>query len=128
MSAISNYGENLLLDWLLTTDSVTRPTTIYLGLYTAAPTDAGGGTEVSGFGYARQAVTFNSASGGATSNSNTPSFTASGSGWGVIVWVGLFDAVSNGNLLWKGPLASSIGVLDGDTITFPAGTLIPELD
>jgi hypothetical protein len=38
----------LLLDWLMTTGSATRPTAWYVGLFTAAPSDSGGGTEVSG--------------------------------------------------------------------------------
>jgi len=70
MSALSDYSEKLLLDWLMTTGSATRPTAWYVGLFTAAPSDSGGGTEVSGNGYSRQSVTFDAAAspGGTTSN------------------------------------------------------------
>ena len=53
MSSFTDYTENLVLTYLLTTDSATRPTAWYVGLFTAAPSDTGGGTEVSGNGYAR---------------------------------------------------------------------------
>ena len=65
MAALSDYAEKLVLDWLMTNGSATRPTAWYVGLYTAAPNDAGGGTEVSGSGYSRQAVTFDAATSGA---------------------------------------------------------------
>jgi len=70
MAALSDYAEKLLLDWAMTTGSATRPTAWYVALYTAAPSDSGGGTEVSTGGYARQAVTFAAATspGGTTSN------------------------------------------------------------
>ncbi len=47
MAALSDYAEKLLLDWSMTTGSATRPTAWYVALYTAAPSDSGGGTEVS---------------------------------------------------------------------------------
>lgn len=125
MSALSDYSEKLLLDWMMTTGSATRPTAWYVALFTAAPSDSGGGTEVSTGGYARQAVTFSAAStpGGTTSNSNTVSFTASGANYGTVTHVGIFDAVSAGNLLWHGALTASKTVNDGDTLEFTAGNI-----
>ena len=58
MAGFTDYTEDLVLDWLLTSGSATRPTAWYVALYTVAPTDTGGGTEVSGTDYARTAVTF----------------------------------------------------------------------
>lgn len=120
MAALSDYSEKLLLDWMMTTGSVTRPTAWYVALYTAAPSDSGGGTEVSGSGYSRQSVTFAAASspGGTTSNTNTVTFTASGGNWGTITHCGIFDAASSGNLLWHGALTASKTVNDGDTLQF----------
>lgn len=56
--SFSDYSEDLVLDWLLTNAAATRPTAWYVSLYTVAPTDSGGGTEVSGGSYTRTAVTF----------------------------------------------------------------------
>ena len=46
--SLSDTFETTTLKWLLTADAVTRPTAWYIGLFTVAPSDAGGGTEVSG--------------------------------------------------------------------------------
>jgi len=125
MAALSDYAEKLVLDWLMTTGSATRPTDWYVALYTAAPSDSGGGTEVSTGGYARQAVTFAAASspGGTTDNTTTVSFTASGDNYGTITHIGLFDAVSGGNLLWHGSMTASKTVNDGDTLEFSVGNI-----
>jgi len=125
MAALSDHAEALLLDWLMTTGTATRPTAWYVALYTAAPSDSGGGTEVSGSGYARQSVTFDAASspGGTTSNTGAVSFTASGGSFGTVTHIGIFDAVSGGNLLWHGAMTASKTVADGDTLEFSIGNI-----
>ena len=125
MAALSDYAEKLLLDFLMTTGTATRPTNWYVALYTGAPSDSGGGTEVSAGGYARQSVSFNAASspGGTTSNSHEVSFTASGGDYGTVTHMGIFDASSSGNLLWHGALTASKTVADGDTLTFAVGNI-----
>lgn len=128
MSALTNFSENLLLNWLMTNGAASRPTTWYVGLFTAAPSDAGGGTEVSGGGYARQAVTFNAAVSGATANAGEVSFTATGGNFGTVTHMAIFDAASSGNMLWHGALTASRTVNNGDTLTFPAGDIDLTLD
>lgn len=125
MSALSDHAEKLVLDWLMTNGTATRPTAWYLALYTAAPSDSGGGTEVSGNGYARQAVTFAAAStpGGTTSNTDAQSFTANGGNWGSVTHIGIFDALTTGNLLWHGSLVAPKTVNDGDTLEFSIGNI-----
>lgn len=125
MAALSDYAEKLVLDWLMTNGSATRPTAWYVALYTAAPNDAGGGTEVSGSGYSRQAVTFDAATSGAgtTSNTGAVTFTAAGGDWGTITHIGIHDASTAGNLLWHGSLTVSKTVSDGDTLQFAIGNI-----
>ena len=125
MAALSDHAEKLLLDFLMTTGTATRPTNWYVALYTGAPSDSGGGTEVSGAGYARQSVAFDAAAspGGTTSNSADVSFTAAGGNYGTVTHLGIFDASSSGNLLWHGALTADKTVEDGDTITFTAGNI-----
>ena len=125
MAALSDHAENLLLNYLMTTDSVTRPTAWYLALFTAAPSDSGGGTEVSGNGYSRKTIAFSTASGtgGTTSNSGDVSFTASGGSFGTVSHVGIFDAASSGNLLWHGAMTASKTIADGDTLEFSTGNV-----
>jgi hypothetical protein len=125
MAALSDYAEKLLLDWAMTTGAATRPTAWYVALYTAAPSDSGGGTQVSTGGYARQSVTFAAATspGGTTSNTNTVSFTASGANYGTVTHIGIFDALTAGNLLWHGAMTASKTVNDGDTLEFSIGNI-----
>lgn len=125
MSALSDWAEKAVLDWLMGGATPTRPSARYVALYTAAPSDSGGGTEVSGSGYSRQAATFDAASspGGTTSNSAAVSFTASGGSWGTITHMGIFDASSGGNLIWHGALTASKTIGDGDTLEFATGNI-----
>jgi len=122
MSALSDYAENLLNTWLMTGDSATRPTAWYVALFTAAPSDSGGGTEVSGFNYAREAATF-SVTGDTATNTGSLVFEASGGSWGTITHIGIFDAASSGNLLWHGALSASKAVGDGDALAFSIGNI-----
>jgi hypothetical protein len=125
MAALSNYAEKLILDWMMTTGSATRPTAWYVALYTAAPSDAGGGTEVSTGGYARKTVTFDAGTspGGTTSNTGAVSFTASGANYGTVTHIGIHTALTGGELLWHGALTTSKTVNDGDTLEFSIGNI-----
>ncbi len=127
MSALSDYLENELLDHILGGGDFTRPATLYFGLYTAGPTDAGGGTEVSGSGYARASVTnnltnFPAASGGTKSNGATITFPTATGNWGTITHVGIFDAASGGNLLLHGALSATKLIETGDTPVYPVSS------
>ena len=127
MSSFSDYLENAALNHVFRNTALTSPTTTYLALYTAAPTDAGGGTQVSGGGYARQAITFGAPSGGAIANTSAVAFTASGAAYGTVVAVGIFDASTGGNLLaWDAITSAAIG--DGDTLNFAIGDIDVTLD
>ena len=53
MAAFSDYLENKVLGHVFGGTAYTAPSTLYVALYTVAPSDTGGGTEVSGGGYAR---------------------------------------------------------------------------
>ena len=122
MSSFSDYLEDAVLDHVFRNVALTSPTTVYLALFTVAPTDAGGGTEVSGAGYARQAITFGAASGGVMNNSVAVSFTASGGNYGDVLAVGIFDALTVGNLLaWDGITSATIN--DGDTLNFDTSNI-----
>jgi len=128
MAGKSDYLENKVLDFLLGGVSYTPPATVYIALFTAAPTDAGGGTEVSGGGYARVAVTnnttnFPAASNGSKSNGTTITFPTATADWGTVVAVGIFDAATNGNLLFWANLTTSKTIQNGDTAQFAAGSL-----
>jgi hypothetical protein len=121
----TDFAENKTLDHM-TGKATWAAVTARVGLFTAAPSDAGGGTEVSGGSYARvttAAADWNAASGGSTTNANAITFpTASGS-WGTVTHFGIFDAASGGNLLRWAALGTSKAVGSGDTPSFAAGAL-----
>ena len=126
MSSFTDYTENLALTYLFTTGSATRPTAWYVGLFTAAPSDTGGGTEVSGNGYARVVTGTISGSGTATTFTNAAAIefaAASGGNWGTIGWAGIFTASTGGTLLAWAPLATSKAINDGDIFRIPASSL-----
>lgn len=122
MSAASNYTENLALKWLLTTDAATRPTAWYVGLHTADPTDAGSGAEVSGGSYARKSVAFTVTDDTAT-NSATVTFDAATANWGTITHIGVWDALTTGNLLFHGAVTTSKTIESGDTFQISSSNL-----
>src|ERR1044072_6790328 len=127
MSDLSNYAENLLCTWFLTDNSATRPTSWYAALFTSAPSDAGGGVEVSGGGYARQAVSFGAPSSGQVSNDVLVEWTASGANFGNVVAVAVFDASSAGNMLfWKAISGQTVN--DGMVARYEAGALTFRFD
>jgi hypothetical protein len=118
--SFSNTYETNVLTWTFTATAVTRPTSWALALYTVAPGEAGGGTEVSGGSYARTAVTFSVSGDTATNAANVEFPTASGS-WGTIVAVGVFD--NSSNLIAYADLTSSRTIASGDVFRILAGEL-----
>lgn len=155
MAALSNFLENKLIDWLFRAQAIgitgasagagTGPTSLYIALFTAAPTDTGGGTEVSGGSYARVAVTSSlanwagtqssgsttasSGTGGTTSNNASITFPAPTANWGTVTSFGIFDASSGGNLLIYGNLVTPKTVNNGDAApSFAAAALSFQID
>lgn len=125
--SFSNYLETEVLDFAFTTGTATRPTAWYLALYTAAPSDTGGGTEVSGGGYARQSVTF-TVSGNTASNNAAIEFPTATGNYGTVTHIGVFDALSGGNLLAYASLTTSKTIETGDVFRVPSGDLDITLD
>jgi len=130
MSAMSDYLENKLVDHIFRAQSFSAPATLYVALFTAAPSDSGGGTEVSGGSYARVSVTSSlanwagtqsagstvasSGTGGQTSNNGAITFPSPTASWGTVTHFGIFDAASSGNLLFHGALTASKTINSGD--------------
>lgn len=123
MAALSNYLENALINGTLRATSYTAPTTVYVGLFTSDPTDAGSGTEVSGNAYARQSATFASPSNGASSTSADIQFPQATGNWGTVGWFGIFDASTSGNLMYHGALTASKTIETGDVFKIASGNL-----
>lgn len=129
MTALTNYAESLAIKWLLTGVAVTRPTSWFVALHTADPTETGATGELSGNGYARQSAAFTEDTNGLVDNDSDIVFGPNtGSNWGTVTHVSIWDAVSGGNCLFKGALTSSVAIAVNDSLRFPAGTLDASLD
>lgn len=136
MSAFSNYLEDKILAWAFegTAWTTAAPTTLYISLHTADPGDTGA-NEVSGGSstgvYARIGVA--ATSGWTTTTAGTASstnaadivFPATGTvNWSATVThVGIWDAVSSGNMLFNGAISPSKTVSSGDVFKFLANQL-----
>lgn len=121
MGCLSTYAANALLDMTLRGESFTSPATVYLGWFVSPPSADGTGTEVSGGGYTRQAVTFAAPVNGTAETDATVTFTPLHTtndqmlaGWGI------WDAASGGNLLAFGRTPAAT-IPAGQPLTLAAG-------
>lgn len=133
MSAFSNYLENLIINNVLGQAAMPAIPNLYFALFTAGPTDSGGGTEVSGTNYARVNVTnnttnFPTATTGLKQNATAIVFPTAGGSWGTVTHWGIFDASSSGNLLFHGALDSAKAVGSGDAPSLAISALSIQLD
>lgn len=125
--SFTNDLETRVLQWALTAGSPTRPTAWYIGLFTAAPGEAGGGTEISGGSYARTAATF-TVSGNLATTSAAVEFPTATASWGSITHAAIFDASTAGNMLAYATLSAAKTIDTGDVLRFPAGDIDVTLD
>lgn len=119
----SNYLSNEALDHFLGGPDYVRPATVYIALYTVAPTDSGGGTEVTGGSYARVSVTNNATNWPAAAsqtkqNGTAFTFPQATASWGTVVAFSILDAASGGNTLYWGDLNTSKAIENGDVAEF----------
>lgn len=123
----SDYLELELLKWATGQANAlgAAPPTPYIALYTTAPTDAGGGVEVSGGSYAREDSSgkWAAPAAGAIVTNADIIFTTATADWGDVVAFGIFDALAAGNLLYWGDLTATKTVNNGDTFKFLSGNL-----
>ena len=119
MPGKSDDLENKLLDHVLGGGDYTRLATVHVALFTATPSDSGGGTEVTGGSYARVAVTnnatnFPAASSGAKANGTAITFPAPSANWGVVTSFAIMSASSGGVILYFGNITPNKTVNNGD--------------
>jgi hypothetical protein len=126
MSSKSDYAENALLDLVYLNVAWSLGASLYFALYTVSPTDAGGGTEVTGGSYARVAKARGSThfqrSGNQVTNKTLVTFPTATAPWGTVVAVGVLDAASGGNLIAWAPLPQPRTIGTGSAFTLPANT------
>lgn len=133
----TDYFQNAVLT-LLTGTAFTALTDVWVGLFTATPTDSTAGTEVTGTGYARQSLVssaFNAplspipttSSGSYITTNVAVTFSATGT-WGTVGFLGIFDASTGGHLLYYGALGTAQPMNSGNVLSFPAGDITIQED
>ncbi len=123
MSAMSDYLENAFLSHFCSVSSTTMPAAVYLGLSTASMNDDDSGTELSGSGYARQAITFAAAASASISTNSAAEFPAATGSWGSVSHWAIYDAATSGNQLFHGSFATAKTIATGDILKVASGDL-----
>jgi hypothetical protein len=133
LSAMSDYMENKVIDHFLRNTTYTPAATVYVALFTAntglESNNPSAEVSTSGTAYARVAVTFNAASGGATANSADLTWTTATASWSTVTSMAIVDHATNVtwgtnvNVLMWADLTASKTVASGDTFKILAGDL-----
>ena len=98
-------------------------TTYYLSLHSATPGQTGT-SEISGGSYARQGITFGSASGGSEASTNSQTFTNLPAESGGIGYFGLWSASTAGTYIGGGTTTGLTGSLpSGISVNFATGAV-----
>ena len=120
--ALTNYLENALLNATVRNTTYTSPATVYLALYNVAPTASTAGTELSGSGYSRQAITFNAPSGGSVTSNVTVTFGPATGNWSTINATAVVDASTSGNIMYFTTTAGQ-NILSGSSLVIGSGNV-----
>lgn len=136
MSAFSNYMETMIVEASLRGGTFTEPSNTYVALFTADPTDANTTANEVQAGawpaYARQdaaaggalSTGWTASSNGATSNAKEITFPANNGAASVTVThLGVYDALTGGNLLYHTSLVSPKTLLVDDVVAFAIGAI-----
>ena len=98
-------------------------TTYYLSLHSATPGQTGT-SEISGGSYARQGITFGSASGGSEASTNSQTFPNLPAESGGIGYFGIWSAVTAGTYIGGGTTTGLTGSLpSGISVNFATGAV-----
>lgn len=126
--SLTNTYEEHVLNWVRGTSMPSAPATVYAAAFTSAPSDAAGGTEVTGGSYVRKAITFAAPSGGQIANSVQVAFDDATADWGTITAIAIFDASTAGNMIAWATLGSSKTINSGARLVIDAGAVTISLD
>ena len=122
MGSKTDFAEDAMLDHVFNKVSYTPPTTVYVALCTADPTDIATGASMSEVansnGYVRTAITFGAAAARQITQSGAVTFPqASGGGWGTVTHWALvsIQTYGSGDVLAHGAFTASKVINDGNT-------------
>lgn len=114
---LSDYLANKLIDLVWRGEDYEMPASMYAALLLSAPTNAGGGIEVSAVSYARAEIQGHewALSDGELSNGVDIQFPSPTADWGTVTHHAFWDAPTLGNMLFWAPLDTPRSVVAGGT-------------
>lgn len=131
MGSLSDYAENALLNHMFNS-AYTRPTTVYMALCTADPTDAATGAScnevANANNYTRKAISFGSPSARRITQDANVDFNSATGSWGTVThWV-ITDSATwgAGNVLAHGQFSSSFTPVSGNAPRITSGQVYIE--
>lgn len=124
----TNFFRDKIGNHMLRAQSYTPPAQLYLALYTDSTDADGGGTEVTGGSYVRQAFDFIAFVDGFADNDDDIVFPVATALWGDITNAAVHDNVSAGNMLIQGPLAVTKTIDTDDQFITDLGDLDFQVD
>jgi len=136
-NAMTDYFESGLLSAIFRGQSFTLPSTgVYIGLTSDYPSESNpSANEITGAGYTRVHVPTGNfdpptvdGSGQLVSNNTAITFPTAAENWGYASGVIIADALSGGNIFFKGGLTTPRDVLLGDTFRFNTSDLDIKFD
>jgi hypothetical protein len=123
--SLADGTEASLLDHLFAIATMTEYTAMWAALYTATPSDAGGGTECTGGSYARDSIGIGGTNWtratSTVTNDNNIDFVQATAGWGTVTAMGVFSLVTAGVLYFWDDF-TGVAINTDDTARFPANT------
>ncbi len=138
--SFTNYLENRILDYVFGQTAITSSGTLYIGLSTTTPGEDGSSFTEPSSGYARAAIpNVKAATSGWSSavqlstsgeihNQGTITFGTATGPWGTLTHAGIWDSLTNGNLLTASALGVQKSPTSGDVVSFASGTITIRLD
>lgn len=134
MSQLTNFAEDLVIQFFFRTGTPTKPSVLAFALYTAAPGEAGGGTEATWTGYTRPTLNpldanwaATAGGNGVTSNVSAIPYGAPTSGPQTMTHMAILDSatIGSGNMLLYGALTNSRVLNNGDAApSYAAGAVV----
>lgn len=140
--SFTNYLEHATLDLMFGATAFTPSGNLYVGLSTTTPAEDGSSfTEPSSASGYNRAIISNTKSvisgwstasqlstSGEVHNMGTISFGSASGNWGTITHAGVWNSLTNGNLLTASALTLQKTPTSGDIVTFPSGAISIRLD
>lgn len=124
MAGFTNYGENLVINTILRGSQQ-----LYVGLLLGDPTESGSSThEIKAPSYSRKPIRFIEPNLGETYNLDDITFNTAVENWGWVTHIGIYDSLTNGNMIMFAALDFKKEIRAADIYKIPNGFFLFNLD